>query len=158
MAALESLVLSRTPLGPEGLSRLANLPNLKRLILKAADVTDAQLPLFNTLPQLEELDLYGAQVSDEGLTQLNMPQLKILSLADCRRVTDAGLSNLAGLTRLESLNLCGSSVAGRNLKGLAAIATLRTVMLAGAQFRGNDHSIAELKDLLPGCEVLILRG
>jgi hypothetical protein len=158
LAQLESLVLTRTPLGPAGLARIAGLPKLKRLLLDAADMSDGQVELLNSLPALEEIDLYNAPVTDAGLAQLELPNLKSLSLADCRQLTDAGLKNLGGLSQLETLNLCGSGVAGLDLTGLAANRALRKVMISGAQFKGNDESLGKLKELLPDCEVMILRG
>lgn len=158
MTELESLVFTRTPLGPGGLARFEGLPRLKRLLLNAADLDDESLAILNTLPQLEELEITGARVTDVGLAQIVLPRLKVFSLADCRHVTDAGLANLRGLSSLETLNLAGSSVAGRDLTGLAGIRTLRRVLLSGAQFRGSDQSIQAVKDLLPDCEIVVLRG
>ena len=87
-----------------------------------------------------------------------MPNLKKLTLDGCLDVTDAGLSNLKGLTSLESLNLTGSGVAGLDLTGLAELPSLREVTLSGDQFRGDDNSIHALKELLPNCVVSIERG
>lgn len=155
---LESLVLTRTPLGPTGLARIEGLPRLKRLVLDAQDVDDEQLAILSTLGELDELELTGARATDAGLSRLVLPKLKALSLADCTQITDAGLHNLSGLSSLETLNLAGSSVAGKDLLGLAALRTLRTVLISGAQFKGNDQTIDTLKERLPNCEVVILRG
>lgn len=155
---LVSLVATRTPLGTTGLERFRGHAGLKRLMLNADGLGDGTLAILNTLTELEELELAGAKLTDEGLRQLAMPKLRTLSLVGCAGVTDLGLKNLAGLSGLEELDLTEAGVAGRDLTGLHSIKTLRTVIMSGGQFKGNDASLKALKALLPACEIRILRG
>jgi len=155
---LESLVTTGTPLGAGGVEKLRGLRRLRHLELDASNVTDANIAVLNELTSLERLDLYGAQVTNEGLKQLSLPQLSQLSLAGCTRITNEGLRNLQGLSNLQYLDLSGSSIDGVDLTGLALIPTLREVIILGEEFKGNDATINALKKLLPNCDVQIIRS
>ena len=158
MTELESLVTIRTPLGRAGLERIRGHQRLQKLILDASDVDDNAAVILNTLPELQELDLSNALITDEGLKQLSLPKLQTLSMCGCLGVTDAGLRNLQGMTSLVYLDLTEASVTGLDLTGLAVVPTLREVTMSGEQFKGNNATINALKKLLPNCEVFILRG
>lgn len=155
---LESVVANGTPIGSGGLEILRGHPRLRKLILYASEVDDARLGVFNTLSELEELELGGALITNEGLKQLSMESLKSLSLDSCTAIDDSGLRNLAGMRQLEFLNLMGTSVAGLDLTGLQVLPHLKRVLIAAQQFRGNDDTIDALKKLLPNCEVVIVQG
>jgi hypothetical protein len=157
---LQSLDAGRTPLGPNGLQVLEGLPHLRVLALNARGMDDAQLAIVNSLPELTDLELAGAAITDEGLKQLRCPKLRRLSLDACIQITDAGLYNLSGVPELEELLLMGSSVHGEDLLGLAAsgLFKLRRVFVTAEQFRGGNRSIEQLREKLPECEIIILRG
>ncbi len=158
LAQLETFISTRTPLGAEGLARFDGCSRLKRLVLNAEDLRDDGLAVLSALAELDELTLAGAQITNNGLPQLAMPNLRLLSLAGCRGVSDQGLQNLRGLAKLEKLDLTESGVTGRDLTGLQTISTLREVIMSGGQFKGNEASLSALKALLPQCNVQILRG
>ena len=58
-------------------------------------MTDESLPLLAHMPQLEELKLGSAQVTDNGLQTLAASKsLKKLSLSGLKNVTPAGIEKL----------------------------------------------------------------
>src|SRR5262249_20569195 len=60
------------------------------------------------LPQLRRLGLCGANVTDQGLRRLGaMRGLKGLEVFKCPDVTDQGLLRLEALSQLQSLDLRG---------------------------------------------------
>ncbi len=74
--------------------RIGELPFLESVTLSGCDLAELDFGVFKRLPALRHLDLQG-----------------------CRGVDEEGLQSLAGLRRLQSLNLRGlSREAGRRLR------------------------------------------
>ena len=65
------LDLSKTAIGDDSLSILADTPNVIRLNLSQTEVGDAALKQIGNLKELRYLNLYGTQVSDAGLKHLH---------------------------------------------------------------------------------------
>jgi Leucine-rich repeat (LRR) protein len=90
-------------------------------------ITDAGLAHLQTLTQLENLDLFGHDLSDASATNFTkMTKLKTLALSG-HGFTDLGLRNLANLPLLRTLRLFETSV--------------------------TTNGTAELEQRLPGIEV-----
>ena len=66
-------------------------------------------------------------------------------------MTDAGLTELAALKRLHTLNLGGTKVSDAGLKELAGLKQLQTLNLDATQV--TDTGLAELRKALPGCKI-----
>lgn len=139
------------------LEPLRGLP-LTHLHLTCAELGDQGAEVLNSLTQLEEAQLTRSQVTDAGLQHLTLPALKNLSLSGSIGVTDAGLANLSGMPLLETLFLGETGVTGKDMAPLAVLKNLKAVLLNGMQFKGDEKSIEALRQLLPDCEVIILRG
>jgi hypothetical protein len=75
--------------------------------------------------------------------------LRTLHLGFGNEITDAGLGYLAGLTRLETLDLQDSQVTNAGLKHLSGLRALKSLSLGGTKV--DDASV--LKDALPKCRV-----
>src|SRR5262245_8253977 len=82
-----------------------------RLIYLWGDrVTDMELALLKVLPDLPRLDLRDAKVTDAGLRLLGkMHKLEALYLWNTL-ITDDGLVHLKDLKQLHSLNLSGTKI------------------------------------------------
>ena len=73
----------------------------------------------NEQGEVVEVDLYRKKISDAGLADIKgLTSLEALNLNSCRQVTDAGLVHLKGLTNLEDLDLGETKVTDA---GLAAM-------------------------------------
>lgn len=81
ITCLESLDLEGTEIGGEELGQLADLPKLRSLTL-GPTTENAQLAALGKLPALRELDMRG-----------------------CRKLSDAALPHLQGLSKLQTLGL-----------------------------------------------------
>ena len=90
---LETLLVWQTDVTDEGLSVLAELPKLKRLMLKALpDVTDAGMDAVAGVATLETLDLSESGVTDEGIAKLHgLSNLKKLEVSNTA-VTPEGVT------------------------------------------------------------------
>lgn len=116
---LRLLDLQKSGLTNEALAGVEELTRLGFLMLHGNhDLTDAILPRVGRMTGLEMLDLSSTRVTDGGLAELaGLSRLKSLSLSLCRRVTGTGLRALHG--PLEQLSLMLSGITD---DGLAAVA------------------------------------
>jgi hypothetical protein len=73
--------------------------------LAARATTNDDLKLFTALKDVEKLELYGAEITDAGMTSLSQfPQLKDLTLENTD-ITNDGIKELAKLSQVRALNL-----------------------------------------------------
>lgn len=94
-------------------------------------ISDAGLWYVGQLPSLRTLDLWGANVSAEGLKSLGkLHQLVILILNGCN-IRDEDLQHLASLTNLHRIDLGNTLIRGGGLKHLARASKLTDLALAG---------------------------
>lgn len=93
---LEDLALLDNQATPTGLAHAAQIATLKRLdVSHAPTVRDDSLKLLAELPELEELKIGSAQLTDNGLQALAAAKkLKKLSLSGLKMVTAAGVEQL----------------------------------------------------------------
>ena len=99
--------------------------------MRGTKITDSTLQLLNHLASLEALDIGFAQVTDSGISQLALPNLKELSIGG-NKLTDAGLQALRQMPVLTSLDVSGAQRTDSGLwsvslteSGLEAISTLK---------------------------------
>lgn len=143
-------------LGPEGLKSIPHMRSLKTLDFTDCDIDDAGLACVKDATQLAGMSFFGSRgLSDKGVAHLQ--ELKNLKLLDLRnekftatepktpRITDAGLKHLAGLTKLEHLNLQGQHITDDGLKHLSEMTNLQTLSLS---FSGiTDEGLKHLERL-----------
>lgn len=115
----------------DDLSPLAHAKGLAELDLSGADISDEQLAHVASLNTLAWLGLNGTPIGDAGLAHLaDRHALKTLLLGGTR-VTDSGLKSLAGLNALEEINLEGTAVGDAGLVHLKSLGNLQAVTLFG---------------------------
>ncbi len=158
-----------------GLADVAGLPRLTSVRL-TSKATDEGVRALAAGRRLEEVSLVLAKITDASLAALSScPRLRVLNVSRCSKVTDEGVRWLASCTELEELFLSGTKVTGRALPflaglpklgtlhlqhqkltdrdvpALAALRSLKRVMVGRNQFTGAG--LAELKRALPACDV-----
>ena len=96
-------------------------------------------------------DLFGRKVTDASLAHLSgLTSLESLHLSRTQ-ITDAGLAHLTGLTALEHLDLSYNEVADAGLVHLAGLTALEYLNLSRTQV--TDVGVAELQTALPNCRI-----
>ena len=91
------------------------------------------------------LGVRGAPITDAGLVNLKgLTKLESLALWDTQ-ITDAGLVHLKGLTKLESLELWGSQITDAGLVNLKGLTKLESLVLSHTQI--TDAGLVHLKGL-----------
>jgi hypothetical protein len=142
---LRRLNLSTAEITDEGLAKIRGLHRLEMLSIRDTGVTDAGLTNLAAFTKLQELFLQSSKVRGAGLTNLPaLKELRVLRL-DGLLIRDEHLRSLAGLTKLEKLDLGQTEVSGEGLKHLAGLTNL-----VNLSFVSNDHLRNEgLRHLLP---------
>ena len=93
-------------------------------------VSSRELKLLNALRHLQGLDLFRAQIDDNGLAQLaNLRKLAFLDLRHTQ-ITDKGLRHLRRLHSLDTLHLASCKINGPGLTHLESLSHLLTLDLA----------------------------
>ncbi len=96
LTGLEDLTLSHsTSWTAAGLAKLETLRSLRVLTLGYAPVDDETLKTLGRLPALEEIWLRGLEVTDAGLLELKgLTKLRFLHLDGCKKTSSEGLRAL----------------------------------------------------------------
>lgn len=137
--------LQYTCIHSRGLVFLTDLPNVRRLQLSGASVTDGDLAPVSKLCSLEFLNLGSAEVTDDGLRALeSCKRLKTLLLSQTT-ITGRGLSVLSQLPRLECVVVDGDRLEDLAFRHLAECKALRLVEIGGNRL--TDDGLARLADL-----------
>jgi uncharacterized protein (TIGR02996 family) len=143
----------------EGTAALTSLTGLERLELPLADITDLTLHRLAGLKRLRYLNLnYANGISDAGLVDLaNLTRLEHLDLGSeewrgGKSITDEGLRHLAGLKKLTVLNLKGQAVTDAGLVHLRALKKLEHLELTGTQVTARGAE--ELLAFLPAASIV----
>src|SRR5262249_55946045 len=118
----------------------------------AEEVSDEGLAHIESMTSLHYLAL-GPGVSDTGLIHLaKLKELRELRLDNARDVTDRGLESLKKLTKLQSLSLQYTDVAGPGLIHLAGLKQLRELNLEGTPV--GREAVDALQKALPKCNFI----
>jgi hypothetical protein len=146
-ATIVSLVLAgdvRMNVNDAALQHLRDLPALEELeISQASEVSDSGLRAIRDLTQLTHLEISFASISDEGLENCaGMTRLKEFILLGCDRVRGPGLVHLGAATKLQKLSLVGSQVHGKGLAMLPEFPWLTELYLGDTGL--NDDDLAHL--------------
>lgn len=127
---LTTLVLDRAAVTDDDLKVLASLPQLSWLKLPSP-VGDPGAKLIAQSSRLRFLNLPGGVFSDRGLAELaRLERLQLLRFGS-PNVTDAGLRELTRLPGLRFLHLIDVPITDAGLKHIAAIEKLESFYLDG---------------------------
>jgi hypothetical protein len=104
------------------------------------------------LPELREVNVFGAGITDAGLRSLKgATKLRILCVR-ASPVTDAGLRYVKGLSGLRQLDLSYTKISDAGLEHLTRLSHLESLDLAGTGV--TDTGVRALHEALPRCKIL----
>jgi WD40 repeat protein/Leucine-rich repeat (LRR) protein len=127
---LRRLSLADADFSDAGLAHLRGMTALEELDLSRTPVTDAGLAHLKSLTNLKRLDLSGTGVSDAGLAHLSaLKKLTSIRLEEMPKLTGTGLEHLRGATGITELQLYTTGVTDAGLRGLKDLVQLRTLIL-----------------------------
>lgn len=122
IGTLEVLLFEQTTdVTDAGIARLAALQRLQRLYACCPLLTDEGATTIVGLPNLQDLRLTGAKITDLTVKALGeRKELTRLGLIDCPGVTDDSVNALAGLVKLEKLSVRGTAISPAAFQRLEA--------------------------------------
>jgi len=129
----------------EPLKSWANLQGLERLFMShCRSITNDGIRSLNTLPKLKQFHLSSSHqlITDEGveLIAAQFPNLEILDLSYCKKITDAGIQHLSQLKSLQTLDLsCCPSISDEAVNVLVGLKNLERLNMQGTS--ANSDSI-----------------
>jgi hypothetical protein len=146
--------------GPTGLSYLAGLHSLEKLLIQSDDpLPDADLASLESLTCLKDLSVFGPGVSDRGMASIG--KLRRLERLDVNAATRSGLNYLNNLSSLQYLQVGAwhgavTTAAADELKlDLSGLSKLREFYLAGLPLHDDDLAFLEH---LPLLETLMIQA
>ncbi|MEC7555770.1 MAG: hypothetical protein VYA32_01270, partial [Planctomycetota bacterium] len=154
------LALSGTEITDDGLLRLYNARQLQGVELPQR-ITDRGFRHLHGLTELKYLVAAGTTITDQGLGKLlaQTPPLVEVDFSNCRRLTDAGLAQLATLPQLTQLKADQTAAGPRLITAISQSSRLESLSLVNC--RGIDgEAIAGLikSPALKKLRFLMLRG
>jgi hypothetical protein len=134
--------------GMEAVSRLTQLENFSPHW--AEDITDRGVAYLSRLPNLRKLDVGSARMTDDGAKALGqirtLEQLTLPAIG----LTDTGLAHVANLENLKCLSVAGvtfSPLTDQTLARLARLPKLEELMIGGAFTDEGMKSISGMRAL-----------
>lgn len=154
---LESISLAHAQFTDAGAVHLAKLTKLKSLELGTHNATPAALKNLLSLP-LTSIQLgEGFHAAEAFTTVQAIPTLRILSITDGSKLTDADLNLIASVTQLESFLTDKLPIPDERLPALAALAHLKSVSFALRPQGYPEATQAKVKALLPKVDVKFVK-
>ncbi len=118
-------------------------------------VTDDGLHNLKDMKFLVYLDILGTRATDVGLGHLkgltNLTYLAMGYHGGITDISDAGLANLAGMKKLETLIIVNAAVTDAGLEQVKKLTNLKRVALAKTNV--TEAGVASLKAALPNCNI-----
>ncbi len=141
----------RQPLHVVSLAGLANLSELRELVLNFNQVTDAGLAFLPPLPKLTTLGLHECDLTDASFAHLSrQPALTQLDVGN-NKINGSGLGKFDGAARLKTLSTGSSNLTDDGLLGIIRCTSLTTLDLSGS-------GTAKITSLAPLSGVASLRA
>jgi len=161
LAGLEGLNLYGHPITNAGLAHLKSLNSLKELDLRKTKISSGALMQLRQMKSLEYLKL-PSSVTD-SVTDADMAYLGELDKLKCLhvgigdgRITDAGLSHVAKLHRLEELSISGKDITDAGMSHIAKLTNLKFLKLWTDQV--TNAGLAKLTTLKSLKKLYIYQG
>jgi hypothetical protein len=137
----------------KGYTALQSMPNLRRLVFNKSGVSDKSLAVLAGCKQLRELTIPESTVTDAGLTPLTkLTRLEALDISDAAKVTDKGMATIKTLERLEVLRLNKTSITDKGLMELRPLEGLRSLSVGGTKV--TQAAAEKFPELMPNLRVV----
>jgi Leucine-rich repeat (LRR) protein len=149
------IVVADAEVTDDTVALLGRLPNIEAVdLISCLDVTDACCAELSKLTKLKSLGLNGCQIGDNGVAQLRVfPSLAELYFGETH-ITSASLKYVAKHPGLIVLDLGGTSIDDDGLRHLSHSTSIRRMLLQKTNI--TDKGIAHLRNLTNVAELWLL--
>jgi len=140
---LRSLRMEQCAINDATIAAVARFPKIDDVGLDRCPITDESIKSLAQAPSIKRIRLPRTELTDQGLSFLkDAIHLELLDLAECHRISDAGLIHLKGLTKLRNLTLSGPRITDAGMQHLAGLTNI--VAISFHQCAITDESFGAL--------------
>jgi hypothetical protein len=129
------------------LTLLGSFPDLRKLDLRLTTIGDAGLVHAQGLRHLQLVNLFRTNTTDAGLRYLAQNKDLDTLLIGGTRVTDDGLAVVAGFARLKKISLFETAVTDAGMKHLLGLSSLENLLVAKSKV--TEGGMAQIRRALP---------
>lgn len=133
-----------------GLGLLKACPELDTLEWQFRPISPAALEELAQLLKLQNLKFNNSVFTERHAMAVGQLKLRHLQVHSCR-VDDSMVRHLAGMERLETLDITHNPITDVGLEELKKVTTLKSLLLQGTQV--TAAGVADLQKALPNCDV-----
>ncbi len=138
----------RSDIGDAGAQVLSTLPNVFELTLERASITDAAYPHLAKMKKLRILRANLTGTSDVGVKALaDATQIELLDFRDCTGVSDEGIAALSKLTKMRSFKVWGKQITDKSLKVISSWTNLSSLGFQDTAISGSGGALSSLTKL-----------
>ncbi len=141
-------------IGAKGLTYLEGLTKLEELGIGGSDFTDEGLKRLRNMKNMKRLSIL---CNDKSESDLEKGVTKVEGLGLDNTLTDEGLKYLAHMTNMEKLSIYGGMFTDEGLRHLEGMTKLRTLRI-GANNNFSPQAMQRLQEQMPILETLEIRG
>ena len=114
-------------------------------------IRDRALDILCGLPDLQELSLFGTQISNDGIHFLDsLPDLHTLDVGETN-LDDRSVPTICQLSRLRNLGLFDTKISDSGLSDLSGMSDLQSIEIGKTLV--TEKGVAQFKLSLPNCIV-----
>ena len=152
LAELENLkwiILNNVKLDEKDIAEISRCRKLSRLYLERCDITDSKFAKLTEIPELHTLGLPRSPLSTlEPEVLGNFTKLQKLDLEHCNNLTDESLKSLSLCPSLQILNLADCGLTDESLKALSSCSSLSTLDVSGNPITDKGlKTLSQMKNL-----------
>lgn len=137
------------------LEKLKLLPELSGASFSGSDLNDAGLAILCELSKLEQLDLQGTEITNDGLCGLKkLLSLKYLRLKENDQLTNSCILHLKQIKSLCELQIQETGIDQDGLDRLAGMSSLQRIVLSAHGGNFTYERLLKLSLALPACTIL----
>ncbi|OWU64407.1 MAG: hypothetical protein CBB60_009970, partial [Armatimonadetes bacterium Cent15-Ar3] len=133
-----------------GLGSLKACPELETLEWQFRPISPVALEELTQLPKLQNLQFNNSVFTERHAVAVGKLKLRYLQIHSSR-VDDSMLRHLAGMGKLEMLDITHNPITDQGLGELKKITTLKTLLLQGTNV--TAAGVADFQSSLPNCDV-----
>lgn len=136
LGELKNFMISKVPLGADGLRFIGTCPNLVKVTVKYMEIEGAFMRHLAALKKLEEIEVVYNRINGVQFSALTSPVLKRVSLGNSG-AGDETLAELSRHTSIENLELSNSKVTDAGIVHLTALKKLTAIYVSQTAVTGK---------------------
>jgi hypothetical protein len=137
------------------LEKLKLFPELRGVSFSDCNLDDKGLSIVCEIPGIENLNLQGTEITNDGLSKLKkLPLLKDLRLKENSQLTNSCIPHLKQIRILECLQIQETSIDQKGINSLVGMPSLNWIVLSLDDENFNYEELLKLSLAIPDCEIL----